>query len=588
MTSLPVERAICDADTPYQANSITPNSENGQQKPDPKPDDLDRIRLLEVQNLVLELIAKGASIERSLERLALELANLLRSPVCSIHLLDAAADRMECVAATSLPTSIISALTTLETEMGGPLRRSMAWREPIVIPDIGNDRRCPNFRSAIMSCGYQSVWIEPILDQNGDPLGVIVFLHPQARVPTSNEEGVIDALCPLARIAIEHSQREQALLQADEKLTSLAANLPGVVYQRVVTPEEEIYYTYISEGAYSLFGVSAEEILADPNALFDCHHPNYRENFRERLLAASRDLTMWDVEAPIISRDGKHKWSHAIARPHRQPDGSVVWNGIILDATRLKKSNLELVAANRAKSNFLANMSHELRTPLNAVIGFSEVIQKEQMGPVGNDQYKEYAADIYNSGLHLLKVINEILDLAKIENGSIELNEDDIDVRGIVDKCVHMVRDLALDGNITIRVDCNEDLPLLRADPLKLDQILINLLSNAVKFTPAGGMIVISIAAKPESGLQLKISDTGIGMEPDDVENVIKPFHQADTGLDRKYEGTGLGLALVNGFVQLHGGNLLIESKPNKGTTVTVCFMPDRCVGVQDPKDDTG
>ncbi len=331
-----------------------------------------------------------------------------------------------------------------------------------------------------------------------------------------------------------------------------------------------------------------EEILADPDALFDCHHPNYRENFRERLLAASRDLTMWDVEAPIISRDGKHKWSHAIARPHRQPDGSVVWNGIILDATRLKKSNLELVAANRAKSNFLANMSHELRTPLNAVIGFSQFIHKEQMGPVGNDQYKEYAADIYNSGIHLLKIINEILDLAKIESGSIELDEDDVDIRGVVDKCVHMVRDLAADGNITIRVDCDKDLPLLRADPLKLNQILINLLSNAVKFTPAGGMIMISVAAEPGSGLKLNISDTGIGMDPDDIEKVIKPFQQVDTGLDRKYEGTGLGLALVNGFVQLHGGNLLIESKPNKGTTVTVHFMLDRCVCVRDLKGDSG
>ncbi len=241
LTSLPIERDIGDADTPHQVNFVTPDSANGQQKSDANAYDLDRIRILEIQNLVLELIAKGASIERSLERLALELAKLLHSPACSIHLFEATADRMECVAATSLPTSIVSALTTLETDIGSPLRRSTTWREPIIIADIGDDLRWPKFRLTMLNSGFRAVWIEPVLDQDGEPLGVIVLLHHQARVPTSNEEGVIDALCPLARVAIEHSRREQALIQADERLTSLAANLPGVVYQRVVTPEEKIY-----------------------------------------------------------------------------------------------------------------------------------------------------------------------------------------------------------------------------------------------------------------------------------------------------------------------------------------------------------
>jgi PAS domain-containing protein len=154
-------------------------------------------------------------------------------------------------------------------------------------------------------------------------------------------------LLPLAKLLLAHQRQAQALISADERFASLAANVPGVVYQRRVSPGGDIRYTYVSPGAADLFGVPPEEIVANPKALFDRHAPSYSENFRERLLTASRDLTMWDVEATIITPDGRRKFTHAIARPQREPDGSVIWNGLILDATRIKEAELAAAAAER-------------------------------------------------------------------------------------------------------------------------------------------------------------------------------------------------------------------------------------------------
>jgi len=173
---------------------------------------------------------------------------------------------------------------------------------------------------------------------------VLLLFFAAPKLPDSSDEQLLQSLVSLARYAIQNGRRLAELHSANQRFTSLSASIPGVVYQRTVTPEGEIRYTYISEGAKDLFGVSAEEILADPNALFDCHSPEYRQTFRERLLQASRDLKMWDVEATIISRSGERKFTHAIARPHRRADGTVVWDGVILDSTRIKEAEHQAAA----------------------------------------------------------------------------------------------------------------------------------------------------------------------------------------------------------------------------------------------------
>ncbi|MGH6960896.1 MAG: sensor histidine kinase [Dongiaceae bacterium] len=233
-------------------------------------------------------------------------------------------------------------------------------------------------------------------------------------------------------------------------------------------------------------------------------------------------------------------------------------------------------AANRAKSDFLANMSHELRTPLNAIIGFSDIMKGEMLGPVSNVKYVEYIGDINNSATHLLSVINDILDLSKIEVGNVELREETVDLDAIIRACLAIIAERAHNGGLTLHYETPPGLPRLWSDARRIKQILINLLSNAVKFTPQGGSIFADVRIEPDGRLSLVITDTGIGIRREDLDTVMAPFGQADTGLDRKYEGTGLGLPLTKAFAELHGGALRLESELGAGTKAIVTFPADR------------
>ncbi len=234
--------------------------------------------------------------------------------------------------------------------------------------------------------------------------------------------------------------------------------------------------------------------------------------------------------------------------------------------------------ANRTKSMFLATMSHELRTPLNAIIGFSELIGGEMFGPVGNDSYREYANDIRDSGQHLLDLINDILDLSKFESGSDELCEESIEISELTRSVRWLVTGRAQDGNIELATKLADDAPMLRADKLKLKQILINLLSNAIKFTDPGGKITLKAWCSMNSGYVFQVVDTGIGIALEDIPKALMPFQQIDNRLNRKYQGTGLGLPLSKSLIEMHGGSLDLQSQVGVGTTVTVRFPAERIV----------
>ncbi len=240
----------------------------------------------------------------------------------------------------------------------------------------------------------------------------------------------------------------------------------------------------------------------------------------------------------------------------------------------------QVATANRTKSEFLANMSHELRTPLNAILGFSELMSNATHGPLGNPKYEEYTKDINDSGRHLLALINDILDLSKIEAGRLELDEEEIDVAMTIGSCMVLVKERARNGGVKLKTDIPDGLPALHADKRKLKQILVNLLSNAVKFTPAGGEVTLKVWSRPDSGYVFQVIDTGIGIALADIPAALSPFGQVDSRLDRKYEGTGLGLPLTKSFVEMHGGSLDLQSEEGAGTTVTVRFPKERIVRV--------
>jgi PAS domain S-box-containing protein len=235
-----------------------------------------------------------------------------------------------------------------------------------------------------------------------------------------------------------------------------------------------------------------------------------------------------------------------------------------------------VVASDKAKSEFLAAMSHELRTPLNAIIGFSEVLKEQMFGALGNARYIGYAKDIHQSGTHLLEIVNDILDNARVEAGRVKLSETDIALETVVNASVRLVSERANDANLRLEKEVTANLPLLVADERLVKQILVNLLSNAVKFTPAGGSVRISAEEHGDGSLAIAVSDTGIGIPADQVAEVVKPFYQVDRSLARRYEGTGLGLPLVKAFMELHGGQLVIDSAPGAGTTATCLFPAER------------
>jgi len=246
------------------------------------------------------------------------------------------------------------------------------------------------------------------------------------------------------------------------------------------------------------------------------------------------------------------------------------------DATSgLRKALAAADAANDAKSRFLAAMSHELRTPLNAVIGFAELIRLESCGPLGDMRYREYADDIRIAGVRLLEIINEILDVARISTGDICLVEEEVDIVALVDRIIRVMLPEATKAELRLDFRIEPGLPRLVADRQRVQQILINLLSNAIKFTPAGGDVLV-MAETRGGGMTISVKDTGIGIAPQDIARVFERFWQADNGLSRKYEGTGLGLPVARDLVELHGGNLALDSMPGAGTTVTISFPADR------------
>ncbi len=292
------------------------------------------------------------------------------------------------------------------------------------------------------------------------------------------------------------------------------------------------------------------------------------ENFESEIYRHKTRERIWISESARLVRDGS-------GRP-------LFYEGTVRDITELKQAGEELdiarkeaEAANSAKSQLLANVSHELRTPLNAILGFSEILAGEMLGPLG-ERYRDYAKDIHDSGLHLLSIIDDLLDLSKIEAGRLNLNEDIVNVVELFDTVSRFVRERASSAGLTMSIDLPADMPAVKADRRALRQVLLNLLSNSVKFTPAGGHIALEAIRDSSGGVGFRVRDTGIGIAAGDIPRAMEPFGLIDSSLSRKYTGTGLGLPITRALVEMHRGRFELTSEPGIGTTATVYLPADR------------
>ncbi len=253
----------------------------------------------------------------------------------------------------------------------------------------------------------------------------------------------------------------------------------------------------------------------------------------------------------------------------------------------LRKATAIAQAADHAKSEFLAMMSHELRTPLNAIIGFSEVIHTELFGPVGRGDYKAYAGDIMRSGHHLLAIINDVLDFAKADAGRMDLADEEVHLAKLIQSAARLLRQQADGAGLHLLLDLDDAPLLIRADSRRLRQVLINLIGNAIKFTPPGGRIDIS-ARLVERETRIEVRDTGVGIPEQDLPQVLEPFRQGDRSHGRRHGGTGLGLPICDRLIRLHGGSLILQSKPGRGTSVTIRLPADRLIATDAPMGEAG
>ncbi len=414
------------------------------------------------------------------------------------------------------------------------------------------------------------------------PDGVMPYIR-EIGEPVFDDQGNVTHFRGVTQDITSRHEVEQALRESQEQ-GARAAEVANLCHWRASADMEEWLWT--SGNTNQVIGMPVQELLGAYAKYLSRVHPDDRERIADSYAEIRRNHQPYEIEYRVIGDDGVTRYLWEIGEPEYDAEGAPVsYRGMTQNITDRKIAELEAIQAKEAadkanltKSEFMSSMSHELRTPLNAIIGFSGTIMEEVFGPLSNDKYREYLADIHNSGQHLLELINDILDASAIEAGALELHEENINPADVIEASVRLIRPRAEDGQVSVNASIDPEICLLYVDQRRVRQVMLNLLSNAVKFTPAGGEVSVSARLNGNGSFSFAVDDTGAGMDVEEIETAMSKFGQVDSGLDRKHEGSGLGLPLTKGLMELHGGDLEIKSKKGKGTLVTVTFPEERVV----------
>ena len=399
--------------------------------------------------------------------------------------------------------------------------------------------------------------------------------------------GVLSALAYAAALAVMvqlvHRRSENAVRIGEERYRLLAENATDMITRH----DEKGRVIFASFAAQQLLGEPAQKITGD--GLFERVHVADRPAYMtalSRSLANNEPIAVeFRVRRAGPAETARYVWVEMRCRPMQASGGGALDRpGIVAvarDISDRKAQEAEILrtrdeaeSASRAKTQFLANMSHELRTPLNAVIGFSEILNRELFGALGEARYRDYARLIHESGEHLLNVVNDLLDMSKIEAGKLKIVKEPFDVAPLVKSCCDIMRHTAEQRSLSLIMDVATGIPELPADKRACKQMLLNVISNAIKFTEPGGWVCVS-ARLADGNVQFSVADNGIGIAEQDLPKLGKPFVQANNSYDRSYDGAGLGLSVVNGLARLHGGQLELTSAIGEGTVATIVLPLD-------------
>ena len=454
--------------------------------------------------------------------------------------------------------------------------RVLKYEEVIIANDVANDPRASGIPK-----GHPA--LNSFLGMPIKKKGKLIAMVGIANRKQGFSQELVDALDPIlqsissffstlqirAKNKLENKEKI-SLIQNFQKFSDL---VPGMFYQYLIKPDGTASFPYASKGIEKIYKITPEELIQDVSILVNIIHPEDLADVIESIIQSSNSIEPWSKEYRVIDGNAESgmRWLFGRANPEKESDGSILWHGFVTDITDQKKFELDLLQskldaekANQTKTLFLANVSHEIRTPLNGILGFTDLLKETWL----TYTQREFLHNIQISSETLLAIINDLIDISKIDTRQIKLTKDSVNLRKLLQNLINTLGLQAKEKDIEIHCIVDHDTPeLIQTDYVRLNQVITNLLTNAIKFTESG-RISISVS-KNKYTLVFKITDTGIGIPKDEIQNIAEPFYQVDSSSTKKYKGTGLGLSICKSILEQMNSSLKILSDVGKGTTVS-------------------